>query len=326
MNFRRLLASWIEEPHRSNNPSLDAEIERLTTENAALRAQLAGVGKERDDLRELGHKAGLIEVQKRAFEYIATRCQWQYKALAVELFGGPQPQAAPPREIPADLLDLFTLGGKVPVESVYMDETYPANWPLVYRDEEIDAYISDIRAGKNFIYGTLDDWVQEIFSRHPIAGLDVVTIGSRTPWYEAMILAHGGKPWALDYNRILCRTDRIKTMTTAEWEKDRPRFDYALSISSFEHDGLGAYGDPLDPEGDLKAMRKMKEILKPGGLLLLALPTGQDKILFNQARIYGRLRYPLLTEGWERVDSAGWYDGIFDANGDRQPVVVFRNG
>ncbi len=32
-------------------------------------------------------------------------------------------------------------------------------------------------------------------------------------------------------------------------------FDMALSISSFDHDGLGRYGDPLDPVGDLKAMR-----------------------------------------------------------------------
>ena len=33
------------------------------------------------------------------------------------------------------------------------------------------------------------------------------------------------------------------------------RFDVVLSISSVEHDGLGRYGDALDPDADLHAMR-----------------------------------------------------------------------
>jgi hypothetical protein len=32
-------------------------------------------------------------------------------------------------------------------------------------------------------------------------------------------------------------------------------------------------------------MRKMKERIKPGGLLFLAVPTGRDKIVFNNACI-----------------------------------------
>jgi hypothetical protein len=41
-------------------------------------------------------------------------------------------------------------------------------------------------------------------------------------------------------------------------------FDVVLSISSFEHDGLGRYGDPLNPDGDLAAMRSTRRLLKPG--------------------------------------------------------------
>jgi hypothetical protein len=72
-------------------------------------------------------------------------------------------------------------------------------------------------------------------------------------------------------------------------EARAPGFDVGFSISSFEHDGLGMYGDPLDPDGDLKAMRKMTERIKPGGLLFVAVPTGRDKLLFNNASIYGRV-------------------------------------
>ena len=53
-----------------------------------------------------------------------------------------------------------------------------------------------------------------------------------------------------------------------------------------EHIGLGRYGDPLDPDGDLKAIVELKRVLKPGGSLLFVVPVGQPKILFNAHRIY----------------------------------------
>jgi SAM-dependent methyltransferase len=305
--------------------SLRSELSRLQEERNALYAQLVGVGKERDDLRELGNKAGLIEVERLAWEYFATRYRWQNRAICAEHFGPAEPQSKPVAEMPAELRDAYTLGGRIPVEPVYMDETYPGNWPLVYRDEEIDHYIAQMREGRTFIYGMVDEWVQEAFRRYPVKGLDVVTMGSRAPWYEAMIIAHGGRAATIDYNRIICRTSRVKSWTTAEWDANPAPFDYALSISSFEHDGLGAYGDPLDPEGDLKAMKKMKQVVKPGGILLFAVPTGADKILFNQARVYGRIRMPMMLEGWKMIDSVGFTDDLLDSNGHHQPVLVLRN-
>ena len=47
--------------------------------------------------------------------------------------------------------------------------------------------------------------------------------------------------------------------------KERPEtFDVILSISSFEHHGLGRYGDP-DPGGDLRSMKEAAQILLRGG-------------------------------------------------------------
>jgi SAM-dependent methyltransferase len=140
-----------------------------------------------------------------------------------------------------------------------------------------------------------------------------------------MIIKHGGRAATIDYNRIICRTSRIRSWTTAEWDANPVPFDYALSISSFEHDGLGAYGDPLDPNGDLKAMRNMKRVVKPGGILLFAVPTGADKVMFNQCRIYGRIRMPMMLEGWEMIDSVGFTDNHLDSNGHQQPVLILRN-
>ena len=170
-----------------------------------------------------------------------------------------------------------------------------------------------------------DVWMWEAIDKYPIAGLDVVNMGSLTPWYESNCLYFGARPTTIDYNRIISRTNRIQTMTVSEWENNRPRFDIAWSISSFEHDGLGMYGDPLDPDGDLKAMQHMKDVVKPGGLLFLSLPVGTDKVIFNNARIYGRHRLPLLMDGWEEIDTFGLQPEHLDGPGHIQPIFILRN-
>ena len=53
-----------------------------------------------------------------------------------------------------------------------------------------------------------------------------------------------------------------------------------------EHVGLGRYGDPLDPDGDLKAMRELARVLAPGGQLLFVVPIGRPRIQYNAHRIY----------------------------------------
>ncbi len=57
-------------------------------------------------------------------------------------------------------------------------------------------------------------------------------------------------------------------------------------MHTLEHIGLGRYGDPIDPEGDLKAIENLKKVLAPGGSLLIVVPIGIPKIEFNAHRIY----------------------------------------
>jgi hypothetical protein len=54
-----------------------------------------------------------------------------------------------------------------------------------------------------------------------------------------------------------------------------------------EHVGLGRYGDPLDPQGDLKAIQELRRVLAPQGTLLFVVPVGRPRIQFNAHRIYG---------------------------------------
>lgn len=66
-----------------------------------------------------------------------------------------------------------------------------------------------------------------------------------------------------------------------------------------EHVGLGRYGDEVDYDGDLKAMRELARVLAPGGHLLFVVPTGAPRIQFNAHRIYSHAQvveaFPTLT-------------------------------
>ncbi len=53
-----------------------------------------------------------------------------------------------------------------------------------------------------------------------------------------------------------------------------------------EHAGLGRYGDPLNPQGDLQAIRELQRVVRPGGYLLLIVPVGRARIRFNANRVY----------------------------------------
>lgn len=53
-----------------------------------------------------------------------------------------------------------------------------------------------------------------------------------------------------------------------------------------EHVGLGRYGDPIDYDGDLKAIAELRRVIKPKGSLLFVVPIGQPEIHFNAHRIY----------------------------------------
>lgn len=57
-------------------------------------------------------------------------------------------------------------------------------------------------------------------------------------------------------------------------------------LHTIEHIGLGRYGDPIDPEGDIKAIRELQRVAEKGGNILFVTPVGKQKIAFNAHRIY----------------------------------------
>lgn len=57
-------------------------------------------------------------------------------------------------------------------------------------------------------------------------------------------------------------------------------------MHTVEHIGLGRYGDPIDSEGDIKAIKELQRVLMPNGNLLFVVPIGKPRIEFNAHRVY----------------------------------------
>jgi hypothetical protein len=85
-----------------------------------------------------------------------------------------------------------------------------------------------------------------------------------------------------------------------------------------EHIGLGRYGDPIDPLGDLAALFELERVLAPEGDLLLVVPVGRPRVSFNAHRVYGHqqvidsLPHLELVEFALIPDSSGTGDLMID--------------
>jgi len=81
-------------------------------------------------------------------------------------------------------------------------------------------------------------------------------------------------------------------------------FSLAVFFSGMEHDGLGRYGDPIDPNGDVSALRELFLSVAPGGFMLLGIPTCErDTLFYPMHRIYGptRLQHVLNSSGFQMI-------------------------
>jgi len=77
-------------------------------------------------------------------------------------------------------------------------------------------------------------------------------------------------------------------------QKLLPAYDIIVLCSTLEHFGLERYGSNKVTNADIRCVQKVKQLLKPGGHLLLTIPYGPEKIIFPYHRIYNKTG-PLLN-------------------------------
>lgn len=91
---------------------------------------------------------------------------------------------------------------------------------------------------------------------------------------------------------------------------DLPRnyFDLAINCSSVEHVGIaGRYGITTGhSDGDMEVMRRLAEVLKPGGILLMSAPCGRDAVMAPWCRVYGSERLPKLFAPFRLIKESYW--------------------
>jgi len=151
-----------------------------------------------------------------------------------------------------------------------------------------------------------------------IKGKHVAVIGTEVPWAEAILLNLGAdRVMTVEYRELTIEHPRVDVITPFKFAEKflndtADTFDSAFSYSSIEHAGLGRYGDPLMPYGDMEAMAQIWCTTKPGGYLFLALPmTGyrEECILqWNAYRRYGYIRMQHLTANWKVLDEINLFD------------------
>lgn len=113
-------------------------------------------------------------------------------------------------------------------------------------------------------------------------------------------------------------------------------YDRVLSISTLEH--VGWDERPRDPEKVLRAYRNVRSLLRPGGVMLVTTPLGQNPHLDEYIQD-GLLDFPVQVflkrvssdNRWEAVDKADvagsrYHDPYRNANGLFVGIVPAENG
>ena len=242
----------------------------------------------------------------------------------------------PKLQFPLEYYNEFTLNGQIPLFNMYLDDSQSYPMPKVFSKQDYEKVFELIGNGTYTYYEKTLDCLNAALDKYDITGKDVLVFGAQEINCDAIALSRGAsKVYIIDYNKVKSEHEQVFPMTYDEYVEKEIKCDVAFSISSFEHDGLGRYGDPIRPNGDIHAMRFAKQLIKKDGLMFLAVPVGGDALVWNAHRIYGKIRLPILISNWTCLESFGFQEedlncirmrpDVNTPDWSNQPVLVLQN-
>ncbi|MEM0241400.1 MAG: class I SAM-dependent methyltransferase [Candidatus Nezhaarchaeales archaeon] len=103
----------------------------------------------------------------------------------------------------------------------------------------------------------------------------VLDVGCAESLLSHKLIARGFRVVGIDIRDYPFRNKRMYFVKRNVMDTGLPDniFDAIVMVSTIEHIGLSVYGQlTLNNEGDIKCMRELHRIMKPGGLLILTTP------------------------------------------------------
>jgi len=154
------------------------------------------------------------------------------------------------------------------------------------------------------LWGDRDVEYSFIAAHMPNGGGKALDFGSGYSYMSLLAALRGFEVIALDLEpqTFPWRHPAVRFIQGDLLKLDMPanHFDLIINCSTVEHVGLvGRYSvTESRPDGDLEAMARLRELMKPDALMLLTVPVGQDAVFAPLCRVYGRERLPRLLSGF----------------------------
>jgi len=192
---------------------------------------------------------------------------------------------------------------RIPLEFVFLRNTQKPRFLFRWRDRWL--CFGDATAGtgfdRHYVFHTA--WASRVLAdSRPFEHVDI----SSSLYFVSSVSAfipvrfYDYRPAQLGLSNLSCN------------QADLTRLHFSdASIASLscmhvvEHIGLGRYGDPLDYDGDLKAVAELERVLAVDGQLLFVVPVGGEaRIQFNAHRIYTYQQVLRMFPGFDLVEFA----------------------
>lgn len=161
----------------------------------------------------------------------------------------------------------------------------------------------------------------------------ILDIGSAESTFPLSVASLGYQVTALDLHPLPYSHPNLKSVVGRfeDWDPGSERFDAAFLISTIEHFGLGAYGEPVGKDNaDRAAIERLGGLLSDDGFLVITTPYGPARVDALE-RTYDEEALAALLKGWTVLDrrtvlhrdARTWMPGDRDAaSGDNEQGVV----